>query len=565
MKKAKKGPDFKEFSELLDKIPDEQLSEFTFSVPSWQHDPETGTYEDPDFKSKSAKKVVTREQLANECWDKLHANPQVNTAVRGKMGRLTGLGFEMTSGIAEIQDAISETELDHRNRLYNFWPKYVARSNVEGELFQLFTCHENSFIEVDFVEPSEIQGGGDDDTGIIFHPTKTIMPLFYNIKRDAYEPASRWGKAFKKGQFKEYEQIPSIFIARYPKLVEIAQFHQDYDRSKQSDSRSRKKVFKPFGGYTRFIVAWDKSFITRRAISYLRTILEWLNYYEQLKKYEIDHKKSSGAYVWWFKITDARAFRQWLKLSDADRKKTGIMAKKTPGATLVTPPGIDLEVVNPELTSISNQDTDIQQMVSSGLDEAVDVTTGTPQGPFSSTKASRAPMTDRTSDEAAYFSRFLIHDFWGGIFFLKNKLGKFPKKFKVMEAVSFKPGTEKVPQPDGTTKDEPVGEPVYEEVERSPELLVDISFPTSETQDLEGLAKATLGTKHGPLADTLGIPKEAIATRMGFGGYPRQRLRKATEDYMYPKLIYTLDAESLQEKKEAEPGKEKPDEKPVKK
>ena len=545
----KEPPDLKEFNKFLDSVPDEHLAALQFSFP-WQHDPDsTSDYTDPDFKEKS-KKTKTRKALADECWDKLHANPQVNTAIRGKMGRLTGLGFETTSGIAEIQDVIEETELDQRNRLYNYYPKYVARSNVEGELFLCLTCHAGGFIEVDFVEPMEIQGGGDDDTGIIFHPTKTTMPLFYNLKRAAYEPASKWKKLKE-----EYEQVPSIFIARYPSLVTIAKNHSDYDPSKQHGSRNTKKEFKRLGGFNRFIVAWDKSFITRRAISYLRTILEWLNHYENLKKYEIDHKKSSGAYVWWFKITDAKAFKQWLKLSETDRRKTGIMAKKTPGSSLVTPPGIDLQCINPALTQIKDQDPDILQMVTSGLDEAVDVTTGSPAGTFSSVKASRGPMSDRTADEVSYFTRFLRHDFWGSIFFLKAAIGKFEETITVEEARSFKIVEEDVLQPDGTTKKEERGEPVFEKVERRPEMLIDFSFPVSETQNLEGRTKAVLGAKHGPISETLGISKKSVSELVGIGGYARQRLVKATEDRSLPKLVYTVDAESIQEKKEGEPKK----------
>ena len=70
--------------------------------------------------------------LQLECWNKFHRNPQINTSVRGLQGRLTGRGFETTSEIRKVQEVIEEIELDPRNRLYNFWPKYVGRSNVEG-------------------------------------------------------------------------------------------------------------------------------------------------------------------------------------------------------------------------------------------------------------------------------------------------------------------------------------------------------------------------------------------------------------------------------------------------
>ena len=94
--------------------------------------------------------------------------------------------------------------------------------------------------------------------------------------------------------------------------------------------------------------------------------------------------------------------------------------------------------------------------------------------------------------------------------------------------------------------------PVFRNIEKPPEALIDISFPVSETIDFEGRARGLLGVKHGPIAETVGVSNEEIAEKLGIGGYTRSRLKKATEDDTFPKLVYTLDAESLQERTEAE-------------
>jgi len=77
MKGTPDTPDFEGFSKFLDDIPNEYLSALQFLAP-WQHDPDSTDYADPDFKDKK-KKSKTRTELADECWEKLHANPQVNT------------------------------------------------------------------------------------------------------------------------------------------------------------------------------------------------------------------------------------------------------------------------------------------------------------------------------------------------------------------------------------------------------------------------------------------------------------------------------------------------------
>jgi len=520
-----------EIDKYLEEMPDEVLSSMQFSMP-WQYGTESGIAKDEDGFTPSAlvgkeDSTLTQKVLQAECFRKFQKNPHVNTSVRGLVGRLTGLGFETTSEMHDIQQVIEEIELDPRNRLYNFWPKYVGRFNIEGELFLVLTCHMDGFVEVDFLDPSALAAGGDDDTGIIFHPNKTIMPLFYVIDK---------GNGVK-------QQIPSIFIARYPELTKIASENKNFDYKDTVKSKSRKKIFKKFGGYNQFIISFDKGFVTRRAISYLRTTIEWINHYENLKKYEIDHKKSSGAYLWVFSIEDAKAFKTWLKLSVDEKRMTGIMSKKTPGGTIILPPGIKLETRNPNLTSIKEQDTDILQMVASGLNEPDDVLTGTNKGTFASVKASRGPMSDRTSDEIAFFDRWLKYDFWGSIFFLRSSIGKFSEFIKVKEAVGF----------------DKKKEPIFQNIKKKPEQLIDISYPVSETIDFEGRARGLLGVKHGPVAEQAGISNSEIAKRLGFGGYGRQRLRKATEDDKYPELVYEMgvDAETQQEKTEGEKPKTK--------
>jgi hypothetical protein len=229
-------------------------------------------------------------------------------------------------------------------------------------------------------------------------------------------------------------------------------------------------------------------------------------------------------------------------MTDEQREKTGIAAKKTPGSSLVLPPGVSVEVVSPQLPTIKDEDTDILGMAISGLNEPEDVTMGASSRPFGSVKASRGPMTDRTSDEIEYFDRFNKYDFWGNIFFLKSVIVNFPTHFKVREAIKFKPAK-------GSDEG---AEAVFENVKRRPEELIDNSYPISEVADFDARAKGLLGVKHGPISDTLGIPNSQIAGSLGFGGYGRARLRKAAEEENYPQLIYTMDAEALQETLEGE-------------
>ena len=525
----------KEVSDYLNEIPDDVLGKLMFSVP-WQYysSGQSSIIDADGFPVLAREDNISREKLQTECWNKFNQSPQVSTAVRGLQGRLTGMGFDAGSEIFEIDQVIKEITYDKRNRLYTYWPKYVARTFVEGELFLCLTLHSNGFVEVDFTDPISIKVGGVDDTGIIYHPTKTTFPLYYNVGESSVD----------------YDQIPSIYVGMYPELEKLSV--KGIDKGKQKLSRSRDRKYNKLGGFFRFMVHWDKGFMTRRTVSYLRTILEWVNHYENLKKYEIDHKKSSGSYLWIFTIEDPKSFKLWLGLSDEDKKKTGILSPKVPGGSLVLPPGMKAEVINPNLPSITNQDADILEMVGSGLNEPSDIMTGSAKGNFASVKASRGPMSDRVSDEVAYFERFLKHDFWSAIFFLRSAVTDFPETFGVKRGIGWKKGKK------NETGEEAEAEAIIKIVQEKPEFLVDIDFPTSEMIDFEGRARGLLGTKHGNLNATLGIPHKQLAKKIGFNSYGKQRLEKAVEDETYPKLQVETDsniAESMQEKKEGEPKK----------
>lgn len=499
----------------LEKLTDEELSSLKLSMP-WQYDAtgDEGGKDEDGFSTVTGfvDGVEDRARLQKICWSKFNKSPFVGTAVRGQVGRLTGFGFEVSSDIPEINDAIVDTEFDPRNRLYSYWPKFVGRAVIEGELFLLLTAHPDGFIEVDFIDPANITGGGED--GVLYHPEKSTMPLFYYVT-PKYEEGS-----FNKG----IVMVPSIFMAYYPELLKVAKKTNNFNEEQTKSSKSPKNMYNGIGGFQRFIVSWDRSFITHRNISYLRTVIEWLNHYENLKKYEIDHKKSSGAYVWVVSIEDPKAFRTWLSLTDEERRKTGIMAKKTPGSTLVLPPGMTIEAHSPKLPSISDSDTDILHMVTGGLNEPEDVSTGQSKGTFASVKASRGPMSDRISDEIAFFDRFLKYDFYRAVFYLKAAVSDFPRLFTTKEAVDYK-----------------AKKPVFKDVERAPEFLIDITYPVSQVDDAETRARAFLGVKHGSVYDNLGIPNEEIAKKLGFGNYRRLRLAQATEEEKYPELTPAID------------------------
>lgn len=532
---------------LIDGLDDEQLQILATSFVNWSSPVREN---DTRVKDSDGFPVVKYDDLRNLsalqklCWEKFNENPQINSHIRDVMGTLTGWGFDMSSEVSEIDEAIEEIVEDFRNDLIKNISKFAARSEIEGELFLGATLHPDGFTEVDFLEPSALTGKGDKNSGIYFHPRKATLPIFYSFKL-----------TMSDGSSKEC-LIPSIYVAYNPEFAEETIKAKKIDRKQLDYVKTIHRKYKKVGGYKSFVIAWDKGFLTKRNVSHIKTTLKWINYYTQLKEWEIDHKKSSGSYLWVVEMTDMKAFRTWLKMTDEEKKTTGLTSKKVPGGTLILPPGVKLTCQNPQLSSISEQDTDIMHMVTSGLNKPEDMVTGQTKGDtFSGIKASRGPQADRTKDELAYWERFLRFDFWRGLFFLRSVMKPdFKLEYKVKKTVSFK-------------NKKPKSKFVMEKAHK----LIDFSFPQSEIVDVEAKARAYLGVNHQSVCEVLGIPKSVIAHNLGFPGYKKLRYEFQDEEDNLPDLPLMAEAASaaaeqgqtFKKSENVDQDKEKPTDKQV--
>lgn len=459
--------------------------------------------------------------LQQACWEKFCDNPQIRTSVIDTIGRLAGYGFGVSSDVPEIDDCLRMINDDPRNRVHTMLPKWLARSEIEGELFLVLTIHKDGFVEIDFRDPGTL-GGAYSDSGILTLPSKPTMPLIY-----CFEDGTDMD-----GNHIERAQIPSIYALRYPEALQelLRNPVRAVDTALLEKQKSRDAAYKPFGGFFRCVVAWDKGFLTKRNIGHLRTVIKWINLYENLKLYEIDHKKSSGAYLWTYSFEDLRSYKVWASMSPEEKRQTGILQPKRPGGSIILPPGMKLEVRNPTLPKISDSDSDIINMVGSGLNTTSSMMMGTESATYASAQASKGPMSDRTKDAIAWFERFLRYDLYDSIFFIRAKMRLLKDTFRVKRCVGFEgrdPIIKKVPVP---ARD-----------------LIDFSFPVSELSDMESLARSLLGVKHGSLVDTMGIPMSEIAKRMGLGNYRKLRQERAVEEEHFPELLATDDQEQMQE------------------
>ncbi|MCG7853368.1 MAG: hypothetical protein MIO92_12675, partial [Methanosarcinaceae archaeon] len=139
--------------EQLRTMSDEVLSQF--AIPMFTNASSSKRIKDADgFPDVTDDVLHDLHELQKQCWNKATSNPQISSHVRDQMGRMAGNGFKFNSEVPDIAEVISEISEDPRNDLYQNFPKYAGRSEIEGELFLILTVHEDGFIEVDFTPPN---------------------------------------------------------------------------------------------------------------------------------------------------------------------------------------------------------------------------------------------------------------------------------------------------------------------------------------------------------------------------------------------------------------------------
>jgi hypothetical protein len=524
---------FDERLEVLEKLDDEQLQNYTFSLISNPQRPDIDPVTLPDY-STGYGLDSNFQELQKELLQKYFNNPQISSTTRDYIGRMTGHGFSVYSDVQEVDEKLKWIFNDYRNRLHTMLPKFAGRAFVQGELFLVLTIHSDGFVEVDMMSPETLDRVGYSGSGKILHPQKPAMPLAYQFE---FEDNNGSGMNRK-------EIIPSIFVARYPELDAVLKDTTEYKSSVAVKPEKTTGKFKELK-YNKFVVEWDKGLLTSRNISHIASVLTYINYHEALKRLGIDFKKSVSTYVWAVEIDDPKAFRQWLSLSDEEKAATGIMARKEAGSTIILPPSMKLKAMNPQLPKLSGDDQDVLLQVMSGLNVSDDSLMGTSGRNKSGLSETHGTQSDRTSDEIASFERFLRWDLFGNILYLISKVDKsFKYEYKLKKVVDFKNK-----------------KPVKRFVAYTAPELVEFTFPTSQNQAFGDRVSGYLGVKHGDLSSSLGIPKSVIAKELGLSSYEELRKQAAEEEDKYPELVPYEDQESVQEKNEAEPARKKQDEK----
>jgi len=492
---------FEDRQAIIDEFAPEIIDQLALTNRPWTTQPTNTLYDEDGFPINPNKHKETQslQQLQASCWEKVQNSPHLSGYVNDTAGKICGNGFSIDAFDQRIQTVVDEILTDPRNDFILNTPMYISRHLIEGELFLPMTIHPDAFCEIDFIDPAYIKGGSEDNTGIISHPTKPQVRLAYIIERPDKKPIT----------------IPSTYLLHYPNAIKLIP-KQYRDRIPTTTNRKYKKI----NNIANYMIEWKRGYVTKRNLSQIKSTLEWLNYYELMKKIEVDYKRSATSYLWVVKFEDKAAFRLWMSMTEEEQRRTGLMAQKSPGGQLILPPGMTISCEAPRLSTITDEDRDLLHFVTAGLGVDASTLTGDYNAnTYASAKMARTPLSDRISAYATYFERFIKYELFRSVFIAKNIINGTKIDYKVKQVVKF---LDKEPRSRNVIKK------AWE--------LIDVSFPLDDVADLEAKAKAFLGSKHGSLPDTLGISKETIAKRLGFGAYAKEVYKYWSEKEYMPDL-----------------------------
>lgn len=500
---------------------------------------------------------INRYNLQKLCWQKYKTFGPLNAAIDSKAGYIAGNGFSIYSDILEVNEFLKDLISSLRNKIYARAKGWAIRMMAETELFLLLAIDEEGTATTRVLEPDRI--GDMNDSGLITDPDDVTQTLFYKHK----PPTG------------ELEWIPDArFVVEPEYMIERQKaLKDDFDKSKISALTAGKGGrFSKIGGYRRFVLHWKN--LTgvleyTRDTSALSTTLEWINLYIMAKRWRLDHLKSLSAYTISVKFTDTPAgkvaWNIWSKMTPEQKDKTGLTKPLTPGSKVFLMPGIDLEIKNPQLGTMSGADQDLLNLAGAGLKTPQDMFQGqSGDSSYAAIKSSRPPLVADIEELQTGFENFLRYEFLRTCFAAKvalggKILGAGKSKYKLLESYKQKDAFSKVDR----------GKADSTEIEVEPCLVVNFTWPTVKlVDDAAGIGGLMFGSKHTGLRGA-GVSEETLAKKAGVDGLSRERRRKQVEIEEYGEPEAGLDAEQKIEEKpiEGKPkkGAEAIEEKPVKK
>jgi len=115
----------------------------------------------------------THRELSRMAWSAVMTNPIAAREIFYKTVFVAGKGLRSTSQIPEIQKVLDEFWTSTRNKIPYYFPMYINRYNIDGEVFfALFVDKQSGKVTLRDIEPQEI-------TEILYDPDDIAVPVYF--------------------------------------------------------------------------------------------------------------------------------------------------------------------------------------------------------------------------------------------------------------------------------------------------------------------------------------------------------------------------------------------------
>jgi hypothetical protein len=469
----------------------------------------------------------------------------LRSMITQKSQMAAGKGFGFFSPILDVNEFLKDLFLSPRNRLDRKMVGIMQSMKSVVECFLLISLDETGSATVRPLDEKRIGQGK--AHGLVTDPDDVTATMFYLYRggvgqKPEFIPDARF--------IYEPEEILKIRMDRLKKSTTT-----NFDEKQIAESTLKPKLKGIFGGYRRFILHWknlDGIDHILRDTSSVATTLEWINLYVHAMKWELDYKRalSSFVIVMGFESTpEGRvAAAKWLKMTDAERERTGLTKPLSPGSRVWLIPGMTLEIKAPQLPRLSQENQDLINMAGSGARMPTDIWSGHSSNTnFAALKLSRAPLSQEIEYDQYALEMFLRRDlvFACGVAKIKVGGGKFTGIASLADPTGK--GQEYTLMPtypmqwvSAMSKGKPTFQTVN--VEFWHESVMSFEFPIISLEgDVGAEANMLMGSKHtGALG--LKISQSSVAKRLTGGNLDKEVRKRAIEDETYGEPVSGAEA-----------------------
>jgi hypothetical protein len=355
----------------------------------------------------------THRELSRMAWSAVMTNPIAAREIFYKTVFVAGKGLRATSQIPEIQKILDEFWTSTRNKIPYYFPMYINRYNIDGEVFfALFVEKQSGKVTLRDIEPQEI-------TEILYDPDDVAVPVYF--RRQYTKTAGAKGASVAT----ETKDIwyRSVDCIQHPQLEKEVKLPDNAEKA--GDDEKDVDIF---------VFHFKNSLLTnrRRGLSTLTNHLPWLREYKDILRMRTGINKARSTFF--LDVTMKNATK--LQIQEEARKHK---SPPRPNTCVVHGDDVIYAFMTPNIvgTDVASDLTEIKNMSATGSMLPPDLLGEAGKSNYQNSGRSKFPFVRSMEFQQELWEYALKYGLLWVVVWAAVEYGELPETFKVAKKLNI--------------------------------------------------------------------------------------------------------------------------------